>query len=296
LYRIVIKGNKYSKTRVKSILNKVYFKKIAIFIVPITIALLLQWGQGTSYRFIIEDQYSIEILAYIATGLAIATAIFSAVENLSMQYFFPIYLNKITNSTKEKRTDAWNELSSYMIIIYVLLAAFIIALAPFLATILVAEQFYESYIFAMIGAMIELCRVLSNLVYKVSQSELKTMKIVMPYLIGFSVLVILLYSIDAKNQLWIIPAVLFFTYFLILVLLFISMSKLLPITVNYKIVSKAILMTPPFFMVYLLDIDISLMSSLAVVLIFGIYFLIAVWWLISMLIKGDNFEKSFVSR
>ena len=101
--------------------------------------------------------------------------IFSSVESLASQYFSPIYLRQITNTTKKQRTKAWNELANYMLPIYIFLTVFVITMSPYLVYILVAEKFHEVYIYTMFGAMIELFRVSTNIVYKISQSEINTL-------------------------------------------------------------------------------------------------------------------------
>ncbi len=174
VFKYLVKDNSFSMIKIKSIFNKDYIRKVSYFIIPVTITLFLQWGQNTSYRFIIEAKYSIEVLAFIAVGFSVSGAIFGAVESLASQYFDPIYIRKITNATKEQRTKAWNNLANFMIPLYILLVVYIISLAPYLVKILVAQKFYDAYIYTIFGALIEFIRVMTNLVYMVSQSEVKT--------------------------------------------------------------------------------------------------------------------------
>lgn len=225
-------GVKYLERAIKSIFNKDYIRKVSYFIIPVTITLFLQWGQNTSYRFIIEAKYSIEVLAFIAVGFSVSGAIFSAVESLSSQYFNPIYMREITNATKEQRTKAWNNLANFMIPLYILLTVYIISLAPYLVKILVAQKFYDAYIYTMFGALIEFIRVMTNLAYMVSQSEVKTSTTILPYTIGFITTILTLYFIDLSENLWAIPVVLSFAYSIIFLILYINMKKLLPISIN----------------------------------------------------------------
>ncbi|HAS7948372.1 TPA: hypothetical protein I7583_18640, partial [Vibrio cholerae] len=123
---------------------------------------------------IVEDLYSAQILAFIAVGMTLSGAIFSALESLSTQFYMPLYLKKITNADQAMRTKAWNELADILLPVYIAVLIYVIALAPYLAKLLVAEKFQDAYIYAMIGAFIEFFRVITNLVYLVSQSEVKT--------------------------------------------------------------------------------------------------------------------------
>jgi len=277
IYRYLVQDNYFSFNKVKSILNKRYIKKVSYFIIPITITLFLQWGQNISYRFIIEVKYSIEILAFIAVGLSVSGAIFSAVEGLATQYFNPIYLRQITDVTKEERTKAWNELASYMFPIYILLTIFVISLAPYLVKILVAEKFYDAYIYVIFGALIEFFRVITNIVYMVSQSEIKTNTTIIPYTIGFFMTVIILYMIDFSNNLWCIPFVIALAYSSIFLMLFFSMKKLLPIHIDLISIVKALMLSVPFGLVYFLDTNYSLIMILSIVSVAGLYFLASLY-------------------
>jgi len=277
IYKYLIRANKFSLVKIKSTLTKGYITKVLYFIIPITITLFLQWGQNISYRFIIELKYSIETLAFIAVGLSISGAIFSAVEGLAMQYFHPIYLRKITNATKEKRTEAWNEVASIMLPIYLLLTLFVMSLAPYLTKILVAEKFHESYIYVLFGAMVEFFRVSTNLVYLVSQSELKTNSTILPYSIGFTISIGTLYLLDFSNDLWLIPLVLIFSYLSTFLILFFNMRKLLAITLDFTSLVKALFVAVPLGAVYFLGINYSMFVTLIIVSMMSLYLLLGVY-------------------
>ncbi|CAA6819122.1 MAG: Membrane protein involved in the export of O-antigen and teichoic acid [uncultured Sulfurovum sp.] len=279
VYKYLSKNNHFSLFKMKSILNKEYVKKVSYFIIPITLTLFLQWGQNISYRFIIELKYSIEVLAFIAVGLSISGAIFSAVEGLATQYFNPIYLKKITNAMEKKRAEAWNEVASMILPIYLLLMLFVMSLSPYLTKVLVAEKFHEAYIYVLLGAMIEFFRVSTNIVYLVSQSELKTNSTILPYTVGFVISIVTLYLVDFSNDLWLIPLVLTVAYMSIFLILFISMKKLLAITIDLISLAKALLIAVPFGVAYFLDTDYSMFITLLIVFVMGLYFLLGVYML-----------------
>ncbi len=277
VYRYLVQNNEFSLAKIKATFNKKYIKNVSYFMIPITITLFLQWGQNISYRFIIEAKYSIEILAFIVVGFSVSGAIFSAVEGLATQYFNPIYLKQITNASKEERANAWNELANYIIPIYVLLALFVVALAPYLVQILVAEKFYDAYIYVMFGAIIEFFRVITNIVYMVSQSEIKTNTTMLPFAVGFLISIITLYLVDFSQTLWSIPIVLIVAYSTIFLMLFFNMKKLLPIHINFVSIGKALMLSVPFTWVYLLDKAYSLVMILSIIVVSGIYFVMGVY-------------------
>ena len=286
VYKYLKRDNQFSWVKIRTSINKEYIKKVSYFIIPITITLFLQWGQNVSYRFIIEAKYSIEILASIAVGFSVSGAIFSAVEGLVAQYFNPIYLRQITNASKEERTMAWNKLANYIIPIYVLLTVFIVALAPYIVQILVAEKFYDAYIYTMFGAGIEFFRACVNIVYMVSQSEVKTNTTILPYAIGFFISIGILYLIDFSHILWAIPIVLIGAYSIILCILFVNMKKLLPIQLDWSSIGKAFALSLPFGLVHFLEVQYSMIMVLAIVTIAGIYFLMGLYILKKKKQKG----------
>ena len=288
IFKDLVKNNHFSMEKIKSKFSREYVKKIFYFIIPITITLFLQWGQNISYRFIVEAKYSIEVLAYIGVGLAVSGAIFSAVESLLTQYYNPIYLREITEASKEERTQSWNKLANYMIPIYILLAMYIIALSPYLTNLLVAQKFQEAYLYTMFGAMIEFFRVITNIIYMVSQSELKTNTTIIAYTIGFTISISALYLFDMSEALWIIPLSLSLSSAIVAVILFINMRKLLKISINIISILKSFIMALPFLTVFFIENDRTLLLTLLLIVSTGIYFLFAMYVILEKQILGKN--------
>lgn len=286
LYKYVVKDSQFSIEKVKSVFQKEYIKKIAIFIIPVTITLFLQWGQNQSYRFIIEAKYSLEVLAFIGVGLAVSGAIFNAIESLSTQLYSPIYLKKITHATKENRTKAWNELVNYMVPIYLLLAVYVIALSSYLTNLLVAQKFYEAYTYVMFGAMVEFFRVVTNLVYMVSQSEVNTTTTILPYSIGFIFTMVSLYFFDMSEKLWMIPLFLAIANGIIVLILFKNMNKLLDIRINLLNLLKSFILALPLFLVLFISHDKTILQTILTVGVSGIYFLFLVYIIVEKRILG----------
>jgi len=232
-----------------------------------------------SYRFLLENKYSLEVLASIAVGLSVSGAIFSAVEGLVSQYFNPIYLRQITDATKDIRAKSWNLLASNMIAIYILLAIFTISLSPYLVNILVAEKFNDVYIYTMVGVIIEFFRAMTNVVFKVAISELKTKRLMFPYLIGFILSIGTIYFIDFSDSLWKIPFVLGVSYVVIFTIMFFNMRKLLPISIDMYSIYKAILLGLPFSIFFFIDNYATIWISLGLISVSGLYFLLSIYLL-----------------
>lgn len=274
-YRYLTRKQSFDFRKVRSKLNKGYIRSVVIFVIPVALTLFLQWGQIQSYRFIVEYKYTLEVLGFIAVGLAIVSAIFSAIESLMTQYYNPIFLKRITGASMQERTKAWNYVANQMIPFYILLAFFVIFLAPYLVRVLSSEKFVEAYVFVMIGVGIEFFRVLTNIVYMVSQSELNTQKTIFPYFIGFiTSLFILLWS-DLEGYLWGIPLILAISYMVVFMIMFFSMRKLLKIKINLKVIFFSILVSIPFSLTTFIEKNIGMIESLFALLVFSLYLLIA---------------------
>lgn len=288
VYKIVTSGERVVYSKLKAKFDYLTIKKVFLFSLPVTITLFLQWGLNSSYRIIVEDKYSIEVLAYIAVGLSVASAIYSAVESLATQYFMPIYLKDINRVNKYSRAEAWNKLAAYLLPIYFLLLIYIICSAPFLMKLLINEKFHQAYIYVMIGAPIEFFRVISNVFYSVSQSEVKTGATILPYLFGFMLMIAGLYFFDAEDHLWSIPMTLSLSYLIISFLLYVSMKKLLPIQLPIYSMLISIALSIPFAGMLFFDINSSLLLSILLIIFFGCYFLYACHLLYVYSTKNGN--------
>jgi O-antigen/teichoic acid export membrane protein len=279
MYKYISKSREFLLDTVKAKITINKIKKVFYFVAPVTLVLFLEWGQSVSYRFILEFNYPLEVLAYIAVGLSVSGAIFSAVEGLVTQYFNPIYIKNITNASLEVRTRSWNMLAKYTISIYILLTIFVISLSPFLVKILVSEKFYDVYHYIMIGAIIEFFRTVTNIVFNVSVSELKAKKTIFPYISGLIISTGVIYYFNFSASLWLIPLVLAVSNCVVFVLMFYNMRKLLPISIDMKNIIRTIVLSSPLTICLLIDTRESILSSLFVILISGLYFLYSIYLL-----------------
>lgn len=280
LYRLIIKNQVISIAKLKRALKQNYIKGVFFFIFPVTITLFLQWGQTTSFRLVVEGLYSVEILAFIAVGMALSSAIFSALESLATQFYMPLYLKKITNATKEQRTQIWNKLASIILPIYIGVTIYVVAFAPYLTKVLVSDKFYEAFIYAMIGAMIELFRVTTNVVYMVSQSELKTKNTITPYLLGFVLMIIGLYTIDVSDALWKVTVILAFAQLMALLVMTFNMKKLLPIKFEVGVIIKSTIFTAPLLVVHFVEVQINILNSILLLMLGGLYLIATQYFLL----------------
>jgi len=288
IFNFFLQKNRLDFRKIRTFFSKKRIKILLSFTIPIGVTTFLMWGQIAAYRFIIDYKYSVEVLAYIAVGISVSSAVFTSIESISMQYFNPIFLKKILNATKKERTIAWNNIAKQVVPIYILTVFFTISMAEVLINILVDNKFHDSYIYTMIGVGIDFFRVMSNLLNNVAQSEYKTKSTVKPYLVGFIVSLGLLSSMDFNTNYSMIPIVLVTAYFLVYVYMYTIMKKILDIKYDIEIV-KIIFLSLPFSSIYFIDIPMTdIVFNLAVLFIFGVYFLFVLWLLHKNHLKGNR--------
>jgi len=277
IFIFFIQDNKLDLNKIKATLSKDRIKKILIFSVPIGATTFLMWGQNTAYRFIVDYQYSAEVLGMIGVGLAISSAVFGSLEAISMQYFNPIFLKAILDADKTQRAVAWNNIAKQIVPIYILAVFFTVTMSELLINILVDKKFHDSYIYTMFGVGIEFFRVMTNLLNNVSQSEHKTTYTIKPYLVGFFVSLGIISLINFGTNYFMIPLVLCIAYVLVFFSMYLNMKKLLDIKYEINFIKNSILGLP-FFMIFFINVEeLSILHSICVVFLFGIYFLFIIW-------------------
>ncbi len=273
---------------------KILFRRsVWLFCFPVAITTLLMWFQAQSYRLVVEKFMGAEILAGLGVGLGIAASLSGIVESIVTQYYYPQYYSKLSSSTTEERAKAWELLFKNSLIIYVLMGAAIICCARPILNILVNEQYHNLAHIIILGVIIELLRILTNTVYTVSHSELKTKESILPYGFGaifaFSGSLLVVYF--AKEELnTYLSFALILASGICFIAMFIKMNRLLPLRIAKSSLAKAVLPALPLIVGYALTRNItSLSDSLFTCILVGLYVALILWKL------KDNFLESKTS-
>jgi O-antigen/teichoic acid export membrane protein len=158
---------------------------VVTYCLPLAIATGLMWLQLSGYRFIIEGYWGLAQLGFLAVGLQLAGQISALVESLAVQFFYPLFYRRISAHEQISEVElAFSDLLNTLIPIYFVLTGLIILSSPYLLKILVAPQFQDAITFVMLGACIELFRILGNLLSNAAHARRKTMSLALPYAIG----------------------------------------------------------------------------------------------------------------
>lgn len=282
IYKYLVKGERLSKIAIFRRFNRAHFKKALVFCFPVMITLFLQWGQNSGYRLLIESKYTVSILGAIAVGMALSSSIFTAIESITNQIFLPSYTQKITSGDQFERAEAWNLVAKKIIPIYVSLLMFVIGMSPFIANVLVSSDFRDIYIFAVVGAFFEFFRVISNLIYLVSQSELNTKVTIIPYVIGLFLSSFCITFFDFSGKEFLIVIVLAFAYLYICFHFYFIMKRLLCIKLPFTDGFFSLLLSSPLLLGLLIDKSMSFFSSFTLVVFFGMYWLLVNYYIFLM--------------
>jgi O-antigen/teichoic acid export membrane protein len=145
------------------------------FALPLAIVAGLHWVQTQSYRFVLGHFGGLEALGLFAVGYGIAASITAAFESIFDHYYYPIFYKEISTADPEGRMISWNKFAAYLFPAALLVAAFIIACAPYLTKLLVSAQFHAAEQFILWGAFVELARVLARGFSIIAHAEMKTL-------------------------------------------------------------------------------------------------------------------------
>ncbi len=176
-------------------INKKNLKPVLIFVLPLALAVGLNWTQFQSYRFLLSEWVSLAFLGFFAAGYTVSAGIMNAFENFVHQFYYPIFYKKISNAESQENIQTWQNYVSAMVPLSCLTTLMIALLAKPLTLVLVDEQYHENaHRFVVIGAVIELCRVLGNVYALAAHTSMKTKTLLPPQILGVFILALSIFS------------------------------------------------------------------------------------------------------
>ena len=171
---------------------------ILTYCFPLAVATGLMWSQLSGYRFLIERYWGLEQLGFMAIGLQMAGQMWALAETLAMQFLYPLFYRRVSGSEKQSEVElAFSDLLNTLVPVYFVLTGLLVLSAPYLHKVLVASQFQNALTFVMLGAGIELCRVLGNLLSNAAHVKRQTKTLALPYAAGSMTALALIYFASA---------------------------------------------------------------------------------------------------
>ena len=261
--------------------TKIFSKKTLHFCFPIALTTFLMWFLTQGYRIVIERAAGVEMIASIGIGLGLATSLAAIVESVTSQYLYPSYYSSLTNSTKESRAKSWEILWEKSVSLYIPTVLALLPCSVFLIKYVLSKHFEGVFLIVFAGLFIELCRLLSNIIYISAHAENRTKNNLIPYFFGAAVLVIYLTVLISLKRVEIVYCVfgLVFSSVIVLYLNTLSIKKHLGIKIQALPVLKSFLKAVPqiilfYFCYKYVDTNMVIVTGLCMVA--GIYYLLTV--------------------
>lgn len=174
------------------------------YCVPLAIATGFMWVQLSGYRFVLAHYWGLSALGFAMVGLVLANQLWGLLESLLMQFVLPLFFKRISAASNSQGAEAFSDLLAALGPIYIVLAAATILASSALLALFIDPRYANAHSFVALGALIECCRVLGNLLSNAAQISRKMKALILPYASGAVVIVLSLiwfgehhYSIDA---------------------------------------------------------------------------------------------------
>jgi O-antigen/teichoic acid export membrane protein len=164
------------------LLNK---KVVLHYCLPLAMATGLMWLQLSGYRFLIDGYWGLTQLGFLAVGLQVSGQVLSVAEALAVQFLYPYFFRRVT--VHENRVEvalAYSDLLNTLIPVYLVLTGVLFLSAPYLLQVLVSEKYKGAANLVMLGAGIDMCRMLGNLLSNAAHAIRQTKYLSIPYAFG----------------------------------------------------------------------------------------------------------------
>ncbi|MDH5190214.1 MAG: oligosaccharide flippase family protein [Gammaproteobacteria bacterium] len=176
---------------IKYQINFSIIKKMLIFSGPLALAIGLHWIQFQSYRFIIEDMFSLEMLGFFMVGYTLSSGIMGAFESALSQLYHPSFFKMlgekpVNNSSNGPSHIArvWADYSQHLITLTIFSSIFLIIISKPLFIIFMTEQYFPAWKYFLLGCIVELFRIIGGIYGLGVHASMETRYILVPYILG----------------------------------------------------------------------------------------------------------------
>lgn len=157
---------------------------IRAYALPLAIATGFMWWLLSGYRLQVERYWGLAALGYATVGLGLVGQLWGLCESLAMQFLFPLYFKRIAGTSLVDGRLAFSDLLNTLGPQYLVLAAVTLPSASALLMVFVANAYGDAYRFVWLGALVECCRVLGNVLGNAAQVERRMIALIWPYALG----------------------------------------------------------------------------------------------------------------
>ena len=159
--------------------------KIISYCFPLAVATGFMWCQLSGYRFIVDHYWGITALGFLSAGLLIPAQISGLFESLVMQFLYPYFYSKVSGEySQEGLRSSMSDLLNVVFPIYIVFSGSVIIAAPYLTALLLGPQYQDQSYFFVVGVLVELFRMLANILGNAAHVRRESALLTIPYGLG----------------------------------------------------------------------------------------------------------------
>lgn len=265
------------------------------FIFPLTVATGFMWWLFSGYRLLLEAHWGLAALGSAFVGISLMSQLWGLFETLAMQFIYPMFFRRIAVKGSPESESAFSDLLNILGPVYLVMMAATVFAAPDLLKIFVDESYANVVPFVMVGAVIECCRALSNVLGTAAQVDQKMVALITPYSFGAVLLTAGLLFNNSNGEIFdailILAGAVFFTF----VTMAIIMRRVQRLNVDWIrwCVAFAIILCAIFLLKINFIVSSDLSSAVISVMLTGALALIAT---MALLWKNPRCERLLAVR
>lgn len=189
----VIEGSIRDKeAQLKTDNDTLNIKSILQFSVPLFMAVGLYWVQFQSFRIFIAENFDLVYLGLFVAGYTVSSGIMGSFESVLQQYYHPAFyklVNEFSNDNTDKKAleeilTVWGKLFNISVPLIILTALTVAFMSKPLLHLLVDQKYWNGWYFVVLGALVEMCRVIGNVYGLAFHAIKKTKMLLIPHFIG----------------------------------------------------------------------------------------------------------------
>lgn len=180
-------------------LSRSHLRLLFDFAWPVAISVGFNWLQTQGYRFFVADSLGLAALGLFVAGYGISAGLMAAFESVLTTYFQPRFYKRVSTSTLEEQSAAWNKYAGAILPSLMLVTFLLISLAPELTRFMVGPAYQSASQFVIWGVLAEGARVLAGVYSMSAHAKMKTRLLLLPNLLG-AVICIALITILAPGM------------------------------------------------------------------------------------------------
>lgn len=173
-------------------LSTSHLRTLFDFAWPVAISVGLNWLQTQGYRFFVADSLGLAALGLFVAGYGVSAGLMAAFESVLTTYFQPGFYKRVSTSTLEDQSAAWNRYAGSILPSLVLVTFLLIALAPELTRFMVGPAYQSASQFVIWGVLAEGARVVAGVYSMSAHAKMKTRLLLLPNLLGATICIALI--------------------------------------------------------------------------------------------------------